>query len=96
MPARSTTPFFARLIASRLYAARRAQGLTQATVAQAAGVRTATVCQAENNPAHMQLETLAKIAAVLHLTVTAQATDETTAAAIANPRISAQSPHKPD
>ena len=44
----------------------------------------------------MQLETLAKIAAVLHLTVTAQATDETTAAAIANPRISAQSPHKPD
>ncbi|WP_333580323.1 helix-turn-helix domain-containing protein [Duodenibacillus massiliensis] len=95
MPARSTTPFFARLIASRLYAARRAQGLTQAAVAQAAGVRTATVCQAENNPAHMQLETLAKIAAVLHLTVTAQATDETTAA-IANPRISAQSPHKPD
>ena len=91
MPARSTTPFFARLIASRLYAARRAQGLTQAAVA-----RTATVCQAENNPAHMQLETLAKIAAVLHLTVTAQATDETTAAAIANPRISAQSPHKPD
>lgn len=71
MPARSTTPFFARLIASRLYAARRAQGLTQAAVAQAAGVRTATVCQAENNPAHMQLETLAKIAAVLHLTVTA-------------------------
>ena len=96
MPARSTTPFFARLIASRLYAARRAQGLTQAAVAQAAGVRTATVCQAENNPAHMQLETLAKIAAVLHLTVTAQATDETTAAAIANPRISAQSLHKPD
>ena len=90
MPARSTTPFFARLIASRLYAARRAQGLTQTAVAQAAGVRTATVCQAENNPA------LAKIAAVLHLTVTAQATDETTAAAIANPRISAQSPHKPD
>ena len=88
MPARSTTPFFARLIASRLYAARRAQGLTQTAVAQAAGVRTA--------PAHMQLETLAKIAAVLHLTVTAQATDETTAAAIANPRISAQSPHKPD
>ena len=67
MPARSTTPFFARLIASRLYAARRAQGLTQTAVAQAAGVRTATVCQAENNPAHMQLETLAKIAAVLHL-----------------------------
>ena len=46
MPARSTTPFFARLIASRLYAARRAQGLTQTAVAQAAGVRTATVCQA--------------------------------------------------
>lgn len=94
MSAHNTTPFFARLIASKLYAARRALGLTQAAVARAAGVRTATVCQAENNPAHMQLETLSKIAAVLNLTVTAQATDDTTAAAIANPRISAQQRHK--
>ena len=61
---------FAKSIASNLYIARKRRGLTQAQLAKLAGVRTATICQAENNPSHMQLDTLQKILDALGLRLT--------------------------
>ena len=63
------TPHYARFIASELLAARRARSLTQADVARLAGVRTATVCRAENEPHRMVLGVLMQIAATLDLTL---------------------------
>ncbi len=63
------TPHYARFIASELLAARRARGLTQSDVARLAGVRTATVCRAENEPQRMVVDALMKIAAALELTL---------------------------
>lgn len=61
---------FAKTIATDIHAARKRAGLTLAEVAVAAGVRTATVWQAENNPTRMRLDTLFAIASVLGLTIT--------------------------
>lgn len=66
----SDTPHYARFIASEILAARRARGLTQSDVARLAGVRTATVCRAENEPQRMVIDSLMQIAAVLDLTLT--------------------------
>ncbi len=66
-----SAPAWAKHLASSIYIARRRQGLTQAALAALAGVRQATVSQAENNPAAMRLETLQKILAALNLTLTA-------------------------
>lgn len=69
------TPTFARFIASCLYTARREKGLTQKALAQKAGVRTATVCRAENSPESMNVATLQKIATALNLTLLLQPAD---------------------
>ena len=60
-------PHWARLIAARIHTERGRRGLTQAAVAGRAGVRTATVWQAENDPSRMRLDTLQKILAALDL-----------------------------
>lgn len=72
------TPHYARFIAAELLAARRARGLTQTDVARLAGVRTATVCRAENKPHRMVMEALMKIAAALQLTLTLTPVDPKT------------------
>lgn len=83
-----TTPHYARFIAAELIAARRERGLTQAEVARLAGVRTATVCRAENEPHRMVVDALMKIAAALHLTLTLAPMDPN-AKKTAKPRIRA-------
>ena len=76
MPAFSDdTPHYARFIAAELLAARRGRGLSQAEVAQLAGVRPAPVCRAENEPHRMVTDVLMKIAAALNLTLTLTPSD---------------------
>jgi HTH-type transcriptional regulator/antitoxin HipB len=72
MPVRefsSSVPLWAKRIASAIYVERRRAGLTQAALAARAGVRQATVSQAENDPRSMRLDTLEKILASLDLTL---------------------------
>ncbi|MBQ9239971.1 MAG: helix-turn-helix domain-containing protein [Duodenibacillus sp.] len=73
MPVRefsADVPAWAKRVASAIYVARLRAGLTQAGLAQRAGVRQATVSQAENDPSAMRLATLERILSALQLTLT--------------------------
>jgi HTH-type transcriptional regulator/antitoxin HipB len=60
-------PVWAKRLAGAIYVARRRHGLAQSELARRAGVRQATVSQAENDPSAMRLETLEKILSALGL-----------------------------
>ena len=73
MPVRefsADVPAWAKRVASAIYVTRLRAGLTQAELAQRAGVRQATVSQAENDPSAMRLATLERILSALQLTLT--------------------------
>ena len=63
---------FSRALATALHTVRVKQGLTQRELAERAGVRAATVCKAEDDPARLKVETLERLAAALGLTVVFQ------------------------
>lgn len=57
-----------RAIGNRLLAIRRRQGLTQAEVAEAAGLADRTYADIERGTVNMRLETILRICQALHIT----------------------------
>ena len=56
------------IIGNKLYAFRKRMGLTQADVAEAAGISDRTYADIERGTVNMRVETLLRVCAVLHIT----------------------------
>ncbi|MDO4280896.1 MAG: helix-turn-helix transcriptional regulator [Peptococcaceae bacterium] len=66
-----------RVIGNRLLAIRKGMGLTQAQVAEAAGLSDRTYADIERGSVNMRLQTLLAICAALHITPDEITTDDT-------------------
>ena len=71
-----------RAIGNRLLAIRRRQGLTQAEVAEAAGLADRTYADIERGTVNMRLETILRICQALHITPDEILTQERSAIAV--------------
>ena len=71
-----------RAIGNRLLAIRRRQGLTQAEVAEAAGLADRTYADIERGTVNMRLETILRICQALHITPDEILTQESSAIAV--------------
>ena len=71
-----------RTIGNRLLAIRRRQGLTQAEVAEAAGLADRTYADIERGTVNMRLETILRICQALHITPDEILTQERSAIAV--------------
>ena len=71
-----------RAIGNRLLAIRRRQGLTQAEVAEAAGLADRTYADIERGTVNMRLETILRICPALHITPDEILTQERSAIAV--------------
>lgn len=71
-----------RAIGNKLLAIRRRQGLTQAEVAEAAGLADRTYADIERGTVNMRLETILRICQALHITLDEILTQERSAIAV--------------
>lgn len=69
-------------IGNRLHAIRRRSGLTQAEVAEAAGLSDRTYADIERGTVNMRIETILRICNVLHITPDEILTEDGTSAAV--------------
>lgn len=68
-----------RTIGNKLFSFRKRMGLTQAEVAEAAGLSDRTYADIERGTVNMRIETILRICSVLHITPDEVLTDDSTA-----------------
>lgn len=74
--------FDLHVVGSKLLAIRKRAGLTQAEVAEAAGLSDRTYADIERGTVNMRTETILRICSVLHITPDEVLTEESTSATI--------------